>query len=66
MIRAACCVAASRSITFVFQPAKLRSSVSASVSSAQPTASSICFVECGSVKISPKKNSAYPRQSRSQ
>ena len=30
--------------------AKLRSSVSASVSSAQPTASSICFVECGSVK----------------
>ena len=43
-------VAASRSITFVFQPAKLRSSVSASVSSAQPTASSICFVECGSLK----------------
>ena len=59
-------VASARSITLSFQPRKLSSMVSASVSSDQSTASSICFVECGSLKHSPKKNSVYPRQSRSQ
>ena len=65
-IRPACAVASARSITLSFQPRKLSSMVSASVSSDQSTASSICFVECGSLKHSPKKNSVYPRQSRSQ
>ena len=37
-----------------------------SVSSAQPTQSSICLVEWGSVKHWAKKNSRYPGQSRSQ
>ena len=32
-------------------------SVAPSVSSAHPTESSICLVECGSVKQRPKKNS---------
>ena len=36
-------------------------SVSAVVSSPQPTQSSICFVECGSVNICEKKNSRKPR-----
>lgn len=37
--------------------------VSASVSIAQPTASSIALVECGSVKTRETKNSAKARQS---
>jgi hypothetical protein len=36
-------------------------SVSALVSSAHPTQSSICFVECGSRKMREKKNSTKPR-----
>ena len=41
-------------------------SVSASVSSPQPTASSIGFVECGSVKACDMKNSTNPGKSRRQ
>jgi len=40
--------------------------VSGLVSIAQRTLSSRCLVECGSLNSSLKKNSAYPRQSRSQ
>ncbi len=38
-------------------PTAERTSVSAAVSRPQATASSICFVECGSGKTFPKKNS---------
>ncbi len=38
----------------------ISSSVSGVVSSPQPTQSSMCFVECGSVKHRPKKNSRKP------
>ena len=48
------------------QPRNPARIVSMSVSSAQPTQSSICLVECGSVKHWAKKNSRYPGQSRSQ
>ncbi len=47
-------------------PSSCSSIVSAPISIAQPTQSSRCLVECGSGSSSPKKNSAYPRQSRSQ
>ena len=43
------------------QPSGRRASVSPSVSSDQPTASSICFVECGSVNIFDQKNSTKSR-----
>ncbi len=39
---------------------------SGSVSSAQPTMSSIGFVECGSLKTCSKKNSVNPGQSARQ
>ena len=39
---------------------------SAVLSITQLTQSSYCLVECGSGSISPKKNSANPRQSRNQ
>jgi hypothetical protein len=39
---------------------------SALVSMTQPTQSSYCLLECGSGSSSAKKNSANPRQSRSQ
>ena len=39
------------------RPERARSASRASVSSPQPTESSICFVECGSSKQRPKKNS---------
>ena len=47
-------------------PSLCSSIVSAPISMAQPTQSSCCLVECGSHSSSPKKNSAYPRQSCSQ
>ena len=47
-------------------PAAVSTSVSADVSSPHATQSSICFVECGSGKTLPKKNSRKPRWSRSQ
>ena len=43
-----------------------RRTVAGSVSRAHPTASSICLVECGSVKACAKKKSTNPGQSRSQ
>ena len=42
-------------------PRSVSTSVSGVVSSPQPTQSSICFVECGSVKHFEKKNSRKPR-----
>ena len=54
------------SMILVSQPRNPARIVSMSVSSAQPTQSSICLVECGSVKHWEKKNSRYPGQSRSQ
>ena len=42
-------------------PDSMVTSVSALVSSPQPTQSSIGFVECGSVNIREKKNSRKPR-----
>jgi hypothetical protein len=42
-------------------PASWSASTSGVVSSAQPTASSIGFVECGSVKHFPMKNSRKSR-----
>ena len=50
----------------VSQPRNPARIVSMSVSPAQPTQSSICLVEWGSVKQVAKKNSRYPGQSRSQ
>ena len=54
------------SMILVSQPRNPARIVSMSVSRAQPTQSSICLVECGSVKHVAKKNSRYPGQSRSQ
>ena len=47
-------------------PRSVSISVAASISSPHPTQSSICFVECGSVNIRPKKNSRKSWYSRRQ